>query len=146
MRISLSWHYVKIQGLFSLKEMCLVPRPRLSRKSLLPPSDAIWRLRDSVNNSSATVKLPDAPSHCLNQRWLDITAMHPSSISQKMRNICWQKLSSKIGFSQIFMHLPVHSESIKKGHFGRWFLPVEWLYRYKSLGGGRCIYHYSKKF
>ena len=47
-----------------------------------------------------------APSRYLNQCWLVIIIIvfHNSAISQKMRKISWQKLSSRI-FLQILMHL-----------------------------------------
>ena len=53
-----------------------------------------------------------APSHYLNQCWYKIIGIHPSAISQKMRQICWQKLSFKINF---FLDLYAF-------HLGQWVM------------------------
>ena len=48
---------------------------------------------------------------------LEIIGIHSSAISQKMRKICLQKLSSAINFLKIFMHLVGDNELMKSHLF-----------------------------
>ena len=71
----------------------------------LCPSDTIWRQRSGSTLAQIMACCLTAPSHYLNQCWLEIIGIHPSAISQKMHKICQQKFSLKLKYSWIFMHL-----------------------------------------
>ena len=85
------------------------------RVNSLWPSDAKWRHRSGSTLAQVMTWCQTAPSHYLNQYWLEIFCIHPSAISQKMRNICWQQSSYEINILNIFMLLLGGNELTRMG-------------------------------
>ena len=56
----------------------------LTKINSLWPSDTIWWNRSGSTRAQVMACCLMAPSHYLNQCWLEITAIHPSEISQKI--------------------------------------------------------------
>ena len=84
----------------------------------LGPSDVICRHRSGSISAQVMAWCLTVPSHHLNQCWLQIIAIHPSEIQQKMYKICWQK-TARIKFLKIVLKdcwLSIHD----------YFYPFQW--------------------
>ena len=76
------------------------------------PNDAIWWHRCGFTLDQVMASCLTAPSHYLNQYWLEITAIHSSATLQKMCKILWQKLSSNF-FLKMFVYASPSGQWVK---------------------------------
>ena len=77
-----------------------------------------------------------APSHCLNQCWLEVTGFHPTriAVSQNMRKICREKLPFKIN--------SVHTVyACAKGKWVKWLYAI-WVYTDAAVYGNLYSFWY----